>query len=57
MDDLISELTYRSYKYNRERSPEITIEGWDIVFTPKTEELEARYQKERGENENRSKTD
>jgi hypothetical protein len=30
---LIDELTYRSYKYNRERSPEIPARQWKVLFT------------------------
>lgn len=43
--ELISELTYSCYRYNRDRSPEITPEGWARVF-PTGPELERRYQED-----------
>lgn len=47
--DLIDELTYRSYRWNRQRRPDIPAEKWQRVFGPAAAILlEARYQKERG---------
>lgn len=43
--NLIGEMTYISYKYNRERSPNITPEQWRCVFD-NTEAMEERYQRE-----------
>jgi NAD-dependent DNA ligase len=42
---LVKEATYINYKYNRERSPDVTPEEWGKVFQKATE-LEARYQEE-----------
>ena len=44
--DLISELTYANYKYNRQRSPHITPAQWQVVFGEATTRMEARYQRE-----------
>jgi hypothetical protein len=41
----IDELTYSCYKYNRERSPDITPERWGCVFS-NINLLELRYQYE-----------
>jgi hypothetical protein len=43
---LISELDYSCYKYSRDRSPDITLEQWRLVFGDKTDKLEERYQQE-----------
>ncbi len=42
---LVDELTYTCYKYNRERSPDITPERWGRIFAD-VELLEQRYQSE-----------
>lgn len=42
--DLISDLTYRNYSFNRERAPHITPERWAKVYGPGAERMEARYQ-------------
>jgi hypothetical protein len=40
---VIDELIYRSYSYNRQRSPEITPEQWGIIFAHVVE-MEKRFQ-------------
>ena len=45
-DELLDELTYRSYKYNRDRSPEISAKSWAHVFVD-AEKYERRYQEEK----------
>jgi Zn/Cd-binding protein ZinT len=45
MHELINNLIYRSYAYNRNRTPEITPEQWQGVY-PNTHELERQYQEE-----------
>lgn len=48
---LVDELTYRSYRANRNYDPTITPERWRQVYDPENkgivEAFEARYQKER----------
>ncbi len=41
----IDELTYTSYKFNRDRSPEIAPEQWRCIF-PDVDKLERRYKQE-----------
>jgi len=41
---LIDELTYANYKYNRQCAPTMT--GWETIFGAKTPLMEARYQAE-----------
>jgi len=43
--ELIDELTYRSYSYNRKRSPEIPADKWRKVFS-NADEMEKRFQVE-----------
>jgi NAD-dependent DNA ligase len=43
--NLVDELIYHSYAYNRKRSPEIPDNEWALIF-PKVTELEKRYQEE-----------
>jgi len=45
--ELIDELTYTNYKYNRDRSPEITPEQWKVVYGGRITKMEARYQHEK----------
>ncbi len=40
---LVDELTYICYKYNRERSPDITPDQWGKIFA-NVDLLEQRYQ-------------
>ena len=42
----IDELTYSCYKYNRDRSPDITPEQWGKIFA-NANILEQKYQQER----------
>jgi hypothetical protein len=43
---LVDELTYCNYRFNRDRSPEITPAQWGKIF-PNIDRLEQRYQAER----------
>lgn len=43
---VIDALTFASYRFNRDRSPEIAPERWGRIFAG-VEALEARYQRER----------
>jgi hypothetical protein len=43
--ELIDELTYRSYSYNRQRSLEIPAEHWRKVFS-NADNMEKRFQTE-----------
>ncbi len=42
---LIDELTYSCYRYNRMRSPHLSVEGWCIIFKD-VNALEQRFQQE-----------
>ena len=42
---IADELIYSSYRYNRQRSPNITPAQWGLAF-PNIEALETRYQAE-----------
>lgn len=44
--NLIDELTYRCYRYNRLQSPDITPIRWQRIFGTATVQLEQRYQEE-----------
>ena len=46
--EIVDELTYRSYAFNRQRSPEITPERWEKVFGPSAARMEEKFQNERG---------
>lgn len=41
--EIVDELTYRSYSYNRERFPEITPQRWVTIY-PSAEAMERRFQ-------------
>lgn len=43
--EIVDELTYRNYRFNRLRSPGVTPERWAQVY-PHADALEARYQRE-----------
>ena len=45
-EQIVDELTYRSYAYNRERSPEVSPERWEKVFGPQAKQMEMRLQAE-----------
>jgi hypothetical protein len=45
--DLINELRYRSYAFNRAHSPEITPTSWKVLLGPDADAWEERYQEER----------
>ena len=44
----VDELTYSSYKYSRQQSPDMM--GWETIYGAKTPLMEARYQAERKAN-------
>ena len=44
-EDIVDELTYRAYYYNRKRRPDIPLEAWGKVFS-NVEKLEAKFQKD-----------
>ena len=44
--ELIGELTYINYKYNRLRSPDISPERWKVVFGNAVDEIETRLTNE-----------
>ena len=41
--NLIYELSYQSYKFNRDTSPMVSLEQWGLIYQD-IETLEARYQ-------------
>ena len=43
--ELVDELTYSSYRYNRQRSPGVTPKQWETIFS-NVEAMEARFQNE-----------
>jgi hypothetical protein len=47
-ENIVQDAIYMSYRYNRDRSPDITPEGWQSVFGD-TRLMEVRYQRERNE--------
>jgi len=51
INDVIDELTYRSYRFNRDSSPDVTPEKWGLVFG-NVPEMEARYQREKIDRQN-----
>lgn len=46
IDNTIDELVYLSYKWNRQRSPQWTVEQWSKVYGITTPLMELRYQAE-----------
>lgn len=44
-EELIDELTYSCYRFNREESPNVTPEQWAAIFR-NVRAMEARYQRE-----------
>ena len=42
-EEMVDELTYRSYAYNRALSPWVTPEQWALVFGERTWEMEMKY--------------
>ena len=44
--EIVDELTYRCYAWNREQAPHVTSEQWLKLF-PQARAFEARYQTER----------
>lgn len=45
--DVIADLNYRSYAYNRTEAPHITPDSWKKVYGPEVDEMEMRYQVEK----------
>jgi len=43
--ELVDELTYSSYRYNRQRNPEVTPKQWETIFS-NVEAMEVRFQNE-----------
>ena len=43
---VVGDLIYVAYRFNRNRSPDVTPEQWARVFFPGAAALEARYQAE-----------
>lgn len=43
VDEIIDELTYRSYAHNRRMFPQTTPEQWAVIF-PNVPAMEARFQ-------------
>lgn len=43
---LVDELTYRNYAWNRKRSPAVTPDQWATVYGSSTAEMERRFQRE-----------
>ena len=44
--EIVDELTYRNYRYNRRLCPEITAQEWVRVYGPAALTMEGRYQEE-----------
>lgn len=47
--NIIDELTYRSYRWNRQLTPDVKAERWELIFGPQAIDMEARFQRERHE--------
>lgn len=45
-DELVGELTYGSYAFNRQDSPTTTPQQWKLVYGEAVELMESRYQEE-----------
>jgi hypothetical protein len=41
---IIDDCIYLNYRYNRDRSPDITPEGWKTIFGNKVDKYEVWYQ-------------
>ena len=44
--ELISELTYSCYRFNRQESPHVTPDQWAKIFGPQTMAMEKRFASE-----------
>lgn len=42
--EIFEDLTYTSYKANREAAPDITPKSWEKVYGPEVVAMETRYQ-------------
>lgn len=49
---LIDDLTYQSYKANRDRAPHVSVERWGMVYRD-VDALEARYQREKDQDQDK----
>jgi hypothetical protein len=45
----VAELTYVSYRYNRDLAKEFSLERWARMYGPETAAMEQRYQAERAQ--------
>ena len=45
-EEVVSDLTYNSYAFNRSESPEVSVADWTAIFGPTTHAMEQRYQSE-----------
>ncbi len=45
-EDMISDLTYNNYAFNRDEAPHITPKAWEDIYGPTTMAMEQRYQRE-----------
>lgn len=46
-EQIVNELMYRCYEFNRQRNPEITPEQWAAIFGNGVNAMERRFQQER----------
>ena len=44
--EIVADATYRSYCYNRKRSPNVPLDSWLDLYGPKAIEFERRYRNE-----------
>jgi len=54
--NLIYELSYQSYKFNRDTSPMVSLEQWGLIYQD-IETLEARYQADLEAEADKAKTE
>ena len=47
--EIISELDYSCYRFNRQESPHVTPEQWAKIFGPSTQAMETRFIAENAE--------
>jgi len=44
LEDLVIDLMYEAYAWNRDRTPDITPERWKKILGPEVDLMEAKYQ-------------
>jgi hypothetical protein len=49
VQEIIADLTYKSYAANRGYSPSISPERWAAIYGQEVYDMEARYQAEKGQ--------